>query len=129
MADREELARLRISPSFGRLPLSILTLKLVRQEKICFVEATTQSGTTRKRRRIMVPLLEVTQQFDNLRKTTLPAFPVSPRVLDGCYVELTIYGEFSELRLGWWTIAPEGAGSLSEFAEWMQNLVPLDDGD
>lgn len=76
----------------------------------------------------MVPLEEVTKKLHDLRKINVPAFPVSPLVMDGEYVELTIFGEHSTLSLGWWTIAPEGAEGICEFSEWLRSHAYLCSG-
>lgn len=34
-----------------------------------------------------------------------------------------IEGEYSALTLGWWTIAPEGAEGVSEFADWLRETA------
>ncbi|ACD94569.1 hypothetical protein [Trichlorobacter lovleyi] len=127
VSDQIELARLRITPSCGFMPLSVHLLKLVQRGDAYHIQVTEQQGPSRKRWRVTVPADEVTQQLDLLRRATLPAFPVSPLVCDGEYVELTIHGEFSDLTLGWWTIAPDGAESLSDFADWMRKLALPDE--
>lgn len=128
MADRIELARLKITPCGMCQPVTVQTLKLFQQGKKCFIETTERSNQSRKCWQVNVPFSDVTQRLENLRKVTIPAFPVSPLVCDGEYVELTIHGEFSKLTLGWWTISPEGTEELSNFADWLQDLV-FPDGD
>ncbi|MDT8445188.1 MAG: hypothetical protein RQ722_12910 [Desulfuromonadales bacterium] len=128
MNDRTELARLTVTPSFGAFSLAKLRLKLIQQGNKCIVEETEQQGRSSKRHRIMVPLEEVTQRFHDLKKVNIPAFPVSPLVMDGEYVELTIFGEHSTLSLGWWTTAPEGAEGIREFAEWLRSHACLCSG-
>ncbi len=123
MADRLELARLRISPSWGTNPLPVITLKLVRQGEEWRIEATEQTGRSRKSWRVGVASAEVDRWLGRLRGATVPAFPVSPMVCDGEYVELTVHGEFSDLTLGWWTAPPEGADALADFALWLQELA------
>ena len=127
MADTVELARLRITPSCGCFPLAVHLLKLLRRGDAYHIQVTEQQGQSRKRWRVAVPTEEVTRQLDLLRRSSLPAFPVSPLVCDGEYVELTIHGEFSNLTLGWWTIAPDGAESLNDFADWMRKLALPDE--
>ena len=67
-----------------------------------------------------ISAVAVQEQWDALKTCTVPAFPVSPMVSDGEYVELTIEGEQSTLTLGWWTIAPEGAEPVAAFADWLR---------
>lgn len=120
MPNRVQLALLRISPSWGCAPLPVCTVILVQLGQQCRVETNVQRGRTRKCWQIAVSPGEVAEQFQLLKKATVPAFPISPQVCDGEYVELTIKGELSELTLGWWTIAPEGAEVLSDFAAWLK---------
>ena len=123
MADRIELARLKITPVWGILPLPAYKLTLVQQGTDFRVEACEQTGRLRKLWRVSVPPDEVTQHLNALRKATLPAFPVSPLVCDGEHVELTIRGEGSDLTLGWCTASPFGADALAGFADWLRKLV------
>lgn len=98
------------------------TVILAKQGQQYRVETIEQRGRARKPWRIEIPATEAAEKLQGLKLATVPAFPVSPLVCDGEYVELTIKGEFSALTLGWWTIAPEGAETLSDFAEWLQKL-------
>ncbi len=128
MADRIELARLKITPAWGILPLPAYKLTLVQQGTDFRIEACEQTGRLRKLWRVSVPPDEVAQHLNALRKATLPAFPVSPLVCDGEYVELTIRGEGSDLTLGWWTASPFGADALADFADWLCKLgLPTED--
>jgi len=86
------------------------------------VETNVQRGRTRKSWRIDVSPGEVEEQLQLLKKATVPAFPIGRPVCDGAYVELTIEGESSALTLGWWTMAPEEAEVLSDFADWLRKL-------
>ena len=131
MADRVQLARLRITPSGGAFPLPVHTVVLTKQGQQYRVETIEQHGRARKTWRIEVPATEAVEKLQGLKLATVPAFPISPLVCDGEYVELTINGEFSALTLGWWTIAPEGAQTLSDFAEWLRalGLPSQDDND
>lgn len=130
MADRVQLARLRITPSGGMFPLPVHTVILAKQGQQYRVETIEQRGRARKTWRIEIPATEVAEKFQRLKLATVPAFPVSPLVCDGEYVELTINGEYSTLTLGWWTIAPEGAETLSDFADWLRALgLPSQDDD
>lgn len=109
MADRRELACLRITPSYGLPPLPTNKLSLVQQAESYWIETIEQLGRKRKQKRTRVASEAVAQQLELLRNTNIPAFPVSPLVCDGSYLELTIHGECSNLTLGWLTIAPAGA--------------------
>ena len=119
MADRIQLARLRITPSWGVHPLPVTTLRLVQSGGEYYIEVCVQTGRSRKSSRVVVSSLEVKNWLERLRKATVPAFPVSPMVCDGEYVELQVEGEYSTLTIGWWTIAPEGAEGVAEFADWL----------
>lgn len=125
--DRRELACLRITPSCGSQPLPTYKLMLVSQGDNGWIEATQQVGRKRESWKVTVSLDEVNRQLDTLRNASLPAFPVSPMVCDGEYVELTIHGEFSNLTLGWWTMAPDGSDRLAEFADWLRGLAMPDE--
>lgn len=124
MADRLELARLRIRPaSWGAVaPIQVHTVRLVGEGEEFRIETTEQTDHKRKRWWVTVSPGEATRQLDLLRKATVPAFPVSPLVCDGEYVELTIHGKYSDLTLGWWTMAPWGADALANFADWLRKL-------
>ena len=60
--------------------------------------------------------------METLRNATLPAFPISPLVCDGEYVELRVCGTYANLTLGWWTIAPDGAEAYADFAAWLRDV-------
>ncbi|SDU27574.1 hypothetical protein SAMN05216296_2795 [Pseudomonas pohangensis] len=128
MSKNELIARLRITPSFGCGPQH-RTLKLV-QINGNFrldVQDWRKFGSNQKQR---IPLIaaDVQQQIAMLKQASITAFPVSPMVCDGAYIELTIYGESSTLNLGWWTIAPEGAEAVKAFADWLTaKAKPIDD--
>lgn len=62
-------------------------------------------------------------QFDLLRNASVCAYPESPPMMDGEYVELTIHGVQANLTMGWWTAPPFGADALFEFSEWMRKLI------
>ena len=81
---------------------------------------------TRSFRNVSVP--EVEQQFELLRNATICAYPSSPLVCDGEYVEVRIDGDFADLILGWWTIPPEGADAIADFSEWMRGRNDADEG-
>jgi hypothetical protein len=93
------------------------------------LEVTERTSETRRRWSVEVSAEEVERQFATLKQARVPAFPVSPMVCDGAYYELTIPGECSQLRLSWWTIAPEGAWELADFADWMEKRAGLSEGD
>ncbi|WP_345065737.1 hypothetical protein [Acidovorax lacteus] len=71
------------------------------------------------RRRVAVDAQEVERHLAQLRRCRVPAWPESPPVCDGAYVELTVHGAGSTLTLGWWTLAPEGAEGFARFARWL----------
>lgn len=73
-----------------------------------------------------VSMHEVDRQFDLLRNTTVCAYPVSPLVCDGEYVEVTIHGEGADLTMGWWTNPPAGADALFDFSQWLLQLIKSD---
>jgi len=73
-----------------------------------------------------VTVLEVGRQFDLLRLATVCAYPISPLVCDGEYVEVTVHGEYADLTMGWWTDPPHGADALFDFSEWMRQLIDPD---
>ncbi|WP_064042444.1 hypothetical protein [Methylomonas koyamae] len=122
MADRRELACLRITPSWGIPPLPTYKLTLVQQGDHCWIDTIKQLGRKRKHTRTSVVPEVVAQQLERLRNGTIPAFPISPLVCDGEYEELTIHGEYSTLTLGWWTMPPSGAEALADFAGWLRGL-------
>lgn len=122
MADPFELARMSIHPSGYGDPLPLQTLKLIKQGDDYRVETTEQIGRKRKHWRAVVTPEDATRQMGLLRKASLPAFPISPLVCDGEYIELTIHGNFSDLTLGWWSAAPEGTDALADFSEWLRKL-------
>lgn len=122
--DRKVLSKLVITPAGPCLPVTH-RIVLVRVGDTHRLEVTAKTLETRRRWTVVVPDEEVEQQFAALKQATVPAFPVSPTVCDGAYYELTIPGECSELRLSWWTIAPDGAEGLAEFADWMAKLSAI----
>ena len=121
MAERFVLARLRIKPAFGFIHEGY-TVSLEQNRSDYYLAVVECDGQTNKksRRRVALSEIEVQEQLASLKQATVPAFPVSPEVCDGSYIELTVKGEFSTLTLGWWTIAPQGAERFSEFADWMR---------
>jgi hypothetical protein len=124
MADRRVLARLRITPCGLFEPITH-TMTLEQIDSAYRIAVVERNGLTRKqtRRRVAVSATLVQARLVALKQGTVPAFPVSPLVCDGEYVELKIEGEYSSLTLGWWTIAPEGAEGVSEFADWLRETV------
>lgn len=73
-----------------------------------------------------VSALDVDDQFDLLRNATVCAYPTSPLVCDGEFVEVTVHGEYADLTMGWWTAPPNGADALFELSEWMRRLIDPD---
>lgn len=121
MTEREPIARLRITPSMGCGPRE-LTISLV-QLKGSFrldVQNSIEYSNRKKRWRVALASTDVQQQITKLKQVSVPAFPVSPSVEDGEYIELTIHGEMSTLTLGWWTLPPEGAEEVAAFADWLR---------
>lgn len=124
MNRRQIIARLRITPSWGMGP-EHSTLKLVQIKESFRLEVHDWSKFgSNKRQQIPLDSAEVEQQLALLKRATIPAFPFSPMVCDGAYIELTIYGELSTVTLGWWTIVPEGAEAVKAFTNWLAEKVP-----
>lgn len=69
---------------------------------------------------------EVSERLRALRAARVPAWPDGAQVLDGEYIELTLMGDNAQLTLGWWSVAPEGAEVLAEFADWMRASAGFD---
>lgn len=132
--DRSVLAKLRITPC-GLYEPGLHIISLVKTGDAYRVEVFERQGLakTQRRWRVDMPVHEVDEQLARLKQATLPAFPVSPMVCDGEYVELTVEGEQATVTLGWWTIAPEGADAFGEFSDWMrlkafgEEIEPKDD--
>lgn len=121
MADRRVLAQLRITPC-GLFEPIIQTITLEQVDAAYRVAVIERNRLTRKqsRHRVDVSAALVQERLAALKQLTVPAFPVSPMVCDGEYVELQVEGEYSTLTIGWWTIAPEGAEGVAEFADWLR---------
>ena len=118
----QRIARLRVRPSFGLLSEAPgYTLTLLRVAVGYRLEAISL-GKPRQRRKVDVDAVDAERWLAALKKATVPAFPCSPMVCDGEYLELTVEGECSTLTLSWWTIAPTGAEVVEEFANWMRSL-------
>lgn len=115
------IARLRITPSFGCEPQRI-TLSLIERPDGFHLDVRDwrKFGKSQKGR-IQLEDTDVRRQIFKLKNASIPAFPVSPDVLDGEYIELTIHGEMSTLMLNWWTLAPDGADVLGSFADWLRS--------
>lgn len=122
MTDRRVLARLRITPCGLYDPVNH-TISLQQIGSDYFLEVFERNGLTRKQVRWRVAISEavVQDRLAVLKKATIPAFPISPQVCDGEYVELTVEGECSTLTLGWWTLPPRGARRFAEFADWLRD--------
>lgn len=133
MAERPRvLARLRITPCgmFDR-GRGITTICLEQRDADFSISVLERGSMTRKqsRRRVAVDGALVQARLARLKQSTVPAFPVSPMVSDGSYVELMIKGELSTLTLGWWTIAPDGAEAAADFADWLEEIgLPREQG-
>ncbi len=122
--DRRVVAKLRIVPC-GLYDPCLHTITLAKVGDRYRVEVLERQGLAKVQRRwrAEVSAQEVENYLSRLKQATVPAFPVSPLVCDGEYVELTVEGELSTLTLGWWTIAPEGADAFAEFSDWMRRLA------
>lgn len=122
----QRIARLRVRPSFGLLAEAPgYTLTLLRVPAGYRLEAISL-GKPRQRRKVDVDAVDAERWLAALKKATVPAFPCSPMVCDGRYLELTVEGESSTLTLSWWTVAPAGAEVVEAFAMWMDGLIDLD---
>lgn len=121
MRNLQAIARLRVTPAGGATPSShAYTLQRLQDSfRILVVE---RDGVSKRQTRRNVPVLaaEAQEQLVRLRRLTVPAYPVSPLVTDGEHLELTVEGQSSSLTLNWWTIAPDGAEGLAEFANWLR---------
>lgn len=121
MRDLQVLARLRVTPAGGATPSSqAYTLQRLQNSfRVLVVE---RNGDSKRQTRRYVPVAaaEAQEQLASLRRLTVPAYPVSQRVTDGERLELTVEGQSSSLTLNWWTIAPDGAEGLVEFANWLR---------
>ena len=126
MLDRQALARLRIEPC-GITVTSRFTITLVFVKNSYWLEVVEHDPFEKKRKRQRLPVnkSEVDSQFEFLKRSTLPAFPISPLVCDGTYYELMVEGFCSTLTLGWWTAVPEGAEAFSNFADWLEDSAQL----
>lgn len=123
MADRDVLARLRVTPSGGTAP-AVETFTLERREDSFRLIIVERNGFTRQQTQRRVPISSAiaTERLETLRKLTVPAYPISPTVCDGEQLELTVEGESSRLTVSWWTLAPKGAEGLAEFAQWLRDV-------
>lgn len=121
MTDRRVLVRLRVTPC-GGLERITYVFSLEQIDSAYSVSVVERNGLTRKqlRRRVTVSTALAQERLAELRQLTVPAFPVSPMVCDGEYIELTVEGECSSVTIGWWTIAPEGADGIANFADWLR---------
>jgi len=87
-------------------------------------------GRSQSRQSFKVNREAANREVLKLKQAKIPAFPKSPLVCDGEYVELCIHGEYADLTLGWWTVAPDGAESLADFADWMRSIgFPREEAD
>ncbi|MSR16517.1 MAG: hypothetical protein EXR89_01780 [Methylococcaceae bacterium] len=133
-----KLAKLTIKPTFCASALEKLTITLIKRKDKYQAKTIKQTGGFNETNGIIkirevwrkeIPSDEAVTQLNKLRSAKIPAFPISPRVCDGSYIELTIYGKNSDLTLSWWTIAPDGAEELADFADWLrkQELPDLEE--
>lgn len=131
MANQELIARLRITPCGTLFDPVKRTIELQRNGDEYRLDVFEQNLLTKKkfRRSKSIDGVAVQDRLVGLKNASVPAFPISPLVCDGEYVELMINGESASLTLGWWTIPPEGAERLGEFADWMRNTSLGRDGE
>lgn len=120
MIEKEVLAKLVIKPCWGIYPLENLALRLVKKGNAFRVEGVIQAGRKRSCRVVKLSTPEVLDQLDKIKNATLPAFPISSMVMDGEYIELTIYGIRSDLTLSWRADGPKDADVLIDFASWLK---------
>lgn len=123
MAQPTKIARLQITPS-GLFEPIVHTITLEQSEGIYCVLINEWNGLTKEgfQHRFYLHTVEVEERLADLKQVTVPAFPVSPLVCDGEYLELQIYGEHSHLTIGWWSIAPKGADGAADFAYWLRDV-------
>ena len=121
MSDLQVFARLRVTPAGGFTPSS-QAYTLQRLQDTFRILVVKRDGVSKRQTRRYVPVAaaEALKQLAQLQRLTVPAFPVSPLVTDGEHLELTVEGQSSSLTLSWWTIAPDGAEGLAEFANWLR---------
>lgn len=118
---KQRLAKLTIRPvpSFGYVDHRIVQLVQIGQD--FRLEVSIPKGLGRWTVNLLAD--EVQNQLGILKRSTLPAFPVSPLALDGEHIELSIFGEHADFRFSWWTIAPEGADALDGFVGWLRSKI------
>ena len=119
MASFKGLTRVRSWSCWGMTPLPVWTSTLIQTQDLYYIEQDEQRGRSHKCSRTEVPALEVNRQFDRLRAATVPAYPVSPMVCDGGYMELLISADRANLAFGWWSGVPAGAEVVTDFAQWL----------
>ena len=124
--DKQVIARLTIIPSWGPFPTKY-RLRLLQTGDEFLIEATTQLARNQSRKSFKVDKEAAHREVLKLKQAKIPAFPNGEMVCDGEYVELCIHGEYADLTLGWWTVAPNGAESLADFADWMRTIGLPDD--
>lgn len=117
--DKRILATLRVTPMLSAG--EVWTYRFTERAGDYWIDVR-QRGYVAKpaRRRVAVASAEAEAWLAQLRSATVPVYPVSPAVLDGEYLELTIAGEFAELCLSWWTVAPRDSEILEQFARWLR---------
>lgn len=116
-----EVARIRIQSSWGTYPIPVHTIRLIQSGDIYRVVTIQKTGRERRTWDIDLPANEAIRQLELLRTASVPAFPVSPPVCDGDFVELTVHGQLCDLTLNWSGDAPEGADALAAFAIWLRS--------
>lgn len=124
--DGRECARLRVQPC-GLFGTPGYELGLVQRKAAWLLERRSLGAPAHRIDVVALNPAEVSRQLRALRAAQVPVWPVSAQVLDGEYVELTVFGDNAQLTLGWWTVAPDGAGALSAFADWMRARAGFDD--
>lgn len=106
----------------GAEPLDSIAMVSTGSDIIGFV-VTTQGSEVVSYRQFKVPTADFDGQIAKLRDARIPAYPVTPEICDGSYIEVTIHGEHAQLSAGWWTAAPEGYDALDEFVDWLWRVA------
>ena len=128
--DKQEIAMLTITPSYGPGPLiPKYRLRLTQIGDEFLIEAMMQLGRSQSRKSFKVDKEAANREILKLKQAKIPAFPESRLVCDGEHIELCIHGESADLTLGWWTAAPEGAEALADFADWVRSIGWPEDAD
>ena len=74
-------------------------------------------------RKFKVAIADFDSQIAKLRDARIPAYPLTPKICFGSYIEVTIHGEHVELSTEWWTAAPAGYDALDNFEDWQWRVA------